>query len=103
MADREFQIRITTVADSAGAGAARADLQGLTDKTTEWGHAGQQAGEKVNLSHREALFVMRQLSPEFAHLGHAAMIGFANPATLGLVAVAAAIGAIIRASEKSEG
>ena len=99
----EFKIKITTSSDASGAREAKAELDGLSPKTQKYIQdlkGTGEAAEGVHIKHRALRFMLRQMGPEMAHLGHAAIYGMANPMVLGLIAVSAAVGKLIKDHEK---
>jgi hypothetical protein len=100
MADRDFKIRITTEADLAAAKETAAGLQDVGGKGTKAHEDIAEAAEKSHVSHRALNLALRQMGPEFQHLGHLAVYGLSNPMVAGLLAATAVAGALIHVFEE---
>ncbi len=101
MADsRDFKIRIITEADTAAAKDVGRTLEDVGTKGKAAHEQITQGAEHSHISHRALTIALRQMGPEFAHLGHLAVYGFGNPMVLGLLAATAAAGALIHHFEK---
>jgi hypothetical protein len=89
--ERGFKIKITTSADTSGAQKTAAELDKVANATKNSVPVTEEAGkatEKLGLSHRELHMALRQLGPEFAHLGGMAQYALHNQTlipVLGLV------------------
>ena len=100
MADESLDILIRTTADTSGAFDAEGSIKRITGGMKDLG--GEV--EKGNLSVRQQMFLLRQLGPEFSHLGHLGHIalegGIAVPAALAALAIAEVIKHTKEANEK---
>ncbi len=101
MADsRDFKIRIITEADTAAAKEAGRSLEDIGQKGKAAHEEITEGAEHSHLSHRALNVALRQLGPEFSHLGHIATTTFFNPQILGILGATIAIGALIKHYEK---
>ena len=100
MADREFKIKITSEADLSASRATADSYKDIEKSGTKAHEEISKSAEHSEVSHRALRVALSQLGPEFAHIGHAAVTGFANPSTAALILVAAAAGSLLKHFEK---
>lgn len=88
--DREYRIKISTVADVSGVKQTAAELDGLSPKTQKYIESLKDSGsaaEHAEMSHRGLVFALRGLGPEAMEAGHALLYGLTNPMLLGIIGI----------------
>lgn len=98
--ETRYLIRIVTESDTRGAKETVDELNKLGDKGKRAHQDITDGAEKSHLSHRALTLALRQMGPEFAHLGHLATYGFTDPLVGGLIAITAAAGAVVHQIEE---
>jgi hypothetical protein len=94
MADKNYTIRISTVADNTGSDSAKEGLDQLDPVIAGLNEKQKQAGksaDEMSLSHRQMHAAARALGPQFAGLGHAILSGFTDPTLAGLLLLGLAL------------